>query len=65
MQKTKCLDTLEWFIARSQKDKWSLEYDKNLSRNIFGIIVNDEYDGYKFIPVLHGGSYVYGVEIKC
>ena len=58
--KTKCLDTLEWFIKKSQKDKWSLDYDKNMDVKTFGIIDIDEYDGYIFIPVLHGGKRVYG-----
>jgi len=46
--KTKCLDTLEWFIKKSQIDKWSLDYDKNMDVKTFGIIDIDEYDGYVF-----------------
>jgi len=62
---TKCLDTLNWFIERSKKDKWQLTYDKNLSTNVFGIIDYDEDTyGYKFLPVLHGGSKVFGVIVK-
>jgi len=64
MNKTKCLNTLAWFIWKSQEDKWSLEYDKILDSKIFGIISNDEYDVWKFVPVLHMGSYVYDVKIK-
>jgi len=65
MQETKCLDTLDWFIAKSKKDKWTLWYDQNLDKRIFGIIVPDDvYVAWNFIPVLHGGSYVYGVKIK-
>ena len=46
---TKCLDTLNWFIEISKKDKWQLIYDKNLSTNVFGIIDYDEdTHGYKF-----------------
>jgi hypothetical protein len=62
--KTKCLDTLEWFIKKSEKDKWFLSYDKKLNTTIFGVIEDSEYEGYVFKPVLHGGKYVYGVVIK-
>jgi len=63
--KTKCLDTLKWFIEKSKNDKWQLTYDKNLSINVFGIIDYDEDTrGYKFLPVLHGGSKVFAVIVN-
>jgi len=64
MQNTKNLNTLAWFIWKSQEDHWSLEYDKNLDYKIFGIISKDKYLLYKFIPVLHMNSYIYDVKIK-
>jgi hypothetical protein len=62
---TKCLDSLEWFIAKSKKDKWRLFYNENLDLKIFGIILPcDDKLAWNFVPVLHGGSNIYGVVVR-
>jgi len=64
MQNTKNLNTLAWFIWKSQEDHWSLEYDKHLDSKIFGFISKDKHLSYKFVPVLHMSSYIYDFKIK-
>lgn len=56
MKETKCINSLEWFIRKSESDNWKLHHD-NQPIDIMGIIERFE-DGYRFIPLLYNGCFI-------
>ena len=58
---TRCINTLAWFINKSNIHGWKLRYEPSVNLCSFGVIYNESPGVWKFSQVLHDGEPVFGV----